>query len=554
MKTTKTIVSIAVAVLLIITSSLTAYATAPDYDSTKPFFQIESVSADAGDEIEIDISIGNNPGFWAARFSVACDDGLSIISEDDTPILNWATLQNAEYEASLSNNVLTCLINSENSSNITHNGVILTLKIKVSQSILAGSYNVYFTSYSSNNFINYEAQKVPFTFGDGVVMIENGALVYNAVDCSPTASAGTVSTYNQTDLKPNSTLSGFVPSATGDCITYTLSDVSAGTYTLYTNSRDYSGRGTYDVYVDDTLLSSVNYVDSLVMNIREIGIITITEQKDVTIKFVATKVGTLYLLNFELIRTNDEQPSDPTAYSITIDSIKVASVEQGKSYTLPNNNDNIVAYKDANGKYYACGEAIEIVESIDLTSVEFSMQTLEQASMRLNADETAKKISGIRFYTEIDQKLIDTLRNNNFTIELGTLITPKNYFTSKSTTDLKFGVDFGQNVNYVCVPFTSTNYYTTNSFSGIVGSIRNVKDNHALWNFVGRGYAKVTFNGIEKIVYADGKDSLPERSIAYIAYQLKIDSSAYEAYNEDQKAMIDYYYFFLKDPALEDIF
>ena len=113
-------------------------------------------------------------------------------------------------------------------------------------------------------------------------------------------------------------------------------------------------------------------------------------------------------------------------------------------------------------------------------------------------------------------------------------------------------------VNYLSVPYNSEEYYTDSNFSGIVGSLNNIKDNHAMWDFIGRGYAKITFNGVEKIVYASGKNKLPVRSIGYIAFKVKNDANIYENYNEDQKAIIDYYYAFYKkmgnDPYAEDVF
>ena len=144
------------------------------------------------------------------------------------------------------------------------------------------------------------------------------------------------------------------------------------------------------------------------------------------------------------------------------------------------------------------------------------------------------------------------------TVEFGTLIAPKSYFGDKKSTDLKFGVDFGKTSNYVDVKYESTKYFTDSRFSGFVGSIINIKDDHACWNFVGRGYARITINGIEKIVYANGKDSLPERSIAFIAHKLRYDEDVYENFNNAQKTIIDFYNEFYKketeDPYEEDMF
>ncbi len=538
----------------LILSNVTVLGEIPTYDSSKPFFEIESIDAEKDSEFEIDINIGNNPGFWAAKFSVTCDEGLSFVENNGEPVFTSTPITDVSYTTNLSKNILTILINSDTSSNITYNGKILTLKVKVDKNILIGDYNIYFVNYSSSNFINYNAEKVPFNFKNCVVSLGEG-YVFDAHNCLKNSFGGEVSTYSQADLTPNGTLSCFKPVSVGDYITYSLSNVDVGSYTLNIYTRDHPSRGSYDIYVNDVLLKNESFVADFGMYFHEIGDFTNSSLQDVTIKFETKSVGSLYLKTIELVKKTDNFTSEK--FDIYLDDVLIDTVEHGVVYKLPNKNDNVVAYEDNKGNYYACGQEVEVETDLYFSSVEFSLKTLSSASMRLNNNEATKNISGIRFYTEVDEDVVSTLKNNGFEIELGTLIAPKQYFGTRPTTDLEFGVDFGKTINYVVVPYESNKYFSDGDFLGIIGSIINIKDDHSVWDFVGRGYLKVSFNGFEKIIYAEGKDKLPERSICYIAYCLKKDINTYESYLEDQKKIIDYYYnlyFFYKDPHIEDFF
>ena len=66
---------------------------------------------------------------------------------------------------------LTVLLVSNTLSDITENGVLFSIKIKVDNDAVTGDYNVSFTDYSSSNFINCNGEKVGFTFGNGVISV-----------------------------------------------------------------------------------------------------------------------------------------------------------------------------------------------------------------------------------------------------------------------------------------------------------------------------------------------------------------------------------------------
>lgn len=731
-KALKSVISCFLSMLLIFSLVVSVSAASPELDTSKPYFQIESKSANMGDEVEVNVSIANNPGFWSAKLSVTYDDGLYFVKDNGMPVVsvsnNFSSQGTVDYNYELGK--LTVLITSNDLENITGNGVLLTLKIKVDNDAVTGDYNLIFTDYSSTNFIDCEGEKVGFTFGDGVISVKGKTTTilneytsydysFEAINCSPVASvSSTLGTHYQSDINPAMNLSRFIPTESGQYVDYTLSSLPAGTYNLFTYSRDYtSDRGTFDVYVDGELFNTISFIGtSLSMNYREVGTFTLSETKDVTVRFVASEtVGKMYLAGFELykdrpkyeITTVDiytmDEGSRPSVYGVTRDypnntefvsesennvlsyekttdgvglinrslyfklpddiytkysnlisltitlktdygtfyshnngynriymssypteiptssnAVKVVSnstytftttakeitidmasinganiinndykyfnvinsvdtnngntykhlyidsvtltynkpmegyyvtiddentfVSKGETFTFPSvDDDDIAVYKDAEGNYYACGSEIEVTEDVTFTPVKLSLKTLNKASMRL-INAATNYVSGIRFYTTFDTTVVDTLREAGITVSFGTLIAPNSYFGGNDLTVLKHGVDFGKTNNYVDVLYSASKYHTSSGFTGIVGSLGNIKDDHALWDFIGRGYAKITVNGTTKTVYAQGDTELPSRSIGYIAYMLKNDTASYELLDDVNKEMVDKYY------------
>ncbi len=152
------------------------------------------------------------------------------------------------------------------------------------------------------------------------------------------------------------------------------------------------------------------------------------------------------------------------------------------------------------------------------TNIEMSTQV--GASIRLNSR------SGLRFYTGVDKDKILQLKNAGYTVELGTLIAPYDYLGEN---ELSFDLAADR---YADVKYTSNEYYEEGTFSGIVGSIVNIRESttqnqksgNILRYFVARGYAKITDSkNNTTIVYADyNKDSA--RSLGFVAYMFKNDN------------------------------
>ncbi|MGN0114119.1 MAG: hypothetical protein ACI396_02205, partial [Acutalibacteraceae bacterium] len=153
------------------------------------------------------------------------------------------------------------------------------------------------------------------------------------------------------------------------------------------------------------------------------------------------------------------------------------------------------------------------------------------ASIRLNS------VSGIRFYTNVNKETISELKAQGYTVELGTLISPKDLIGDK---ELTFDLD---SFDYVDVPFESEEYFVQGDFSGVVGSIIDIKPENITREYIGRGYAKITKDGVTTIEYANYNNSdiaNNSRSLAYVAYMFKNDTTSfYGDLAENIKELVD---------------
>ena len=170
------------------------------------------------------------------------------------------------------------------------------------------------------------------------------------------------------------------------------------------------------------------------------------------------------------------------------------------------------------------------------TNIEMTTQV--GASIRLNSR------SGLRFYTGVDKDKI-------------TLIAPYDYL---GASDLNFDLASSR---YVDVKYTSNEYYEEGAFSGIVGSIVNIRESttqnqksgNILRYFVARGYAKITDSkNNTTIVYADyNKDSA--RSLGFVAYMFKNDNQNSELYLANAEKVDKWASFYEEalDPSGDDL-
>ena len=210
-------------------------------------------------------------------------------------------------------------------------------------------------------------------------------------------------------------------------------------------------------------------------------------------------------------------------YAVTIDGENKGNFS---SYTFPASTAaGFIAYTDGTN-YYAAGDTVTITEAKDFTTVSYGALTMEAgASIRLGA------VNGMRFYTPISAAKIAELTGMGATVELGTLIAPKDLVESGLTFDLP-------EANFADVKFEATTYFEDKY---VVGSIVGIKPTNTTREFVGRGYIKVTLGGVSATIYADyaGSDIANNaRSIAAIAKAYQ-GSEEYATKDADLKAIVD---------------
>lgn len=166
--------------------------------------------------------------------------------------------------------------------------------------------------------------------------------------------------------------------------------------------------------------------------------------------------------------------------------------------------------------------------STDPLAVKVSMK--QGASIRLNFQ------TGIRFYTIVDQDKITALKNDGAEVQMGTLIAPLDYLTDTELTH-----ELGEN-KFIDVDFIAPVYYGEDTFSGIVGSIINIKPTNTDREFVGRGYVKVTKDGKTTISYANYYENdiaNNTRSLKGLSTSLKADTENYNNLSDENKLLVD---------------
>ncbi len=230
------------------------------------------------------------------------------------------------------------------------------------------------------------------------------------------------------------------------------------------------------------------------------------------------------------------------AFDIEVNGTVVGKSIDTSNTVLGTNNDAPVALKSITipEKAYV---TIKITGSSGITSSWLYLNSLKftktadytgettlevETTMESGAAIRLGEVNGIRFYTKVDQEKIAKLIEEGATVEMGTLIAPKDLIgETELTLDLaKKEVKKAIDVKYQAKATDGKNfkYYTEKGgFSGIVGTIANVKEANIAREFVGRGYVKVTKDGKTTITYAkyaENNITNNSRSLAYVAYKM----------------------------------
>lgn len=191
------------------------------------------VMAKVGDEVEIPVTIKNNPGITSFRFRVAYDmDGLELLSVEQGSVLTSGTL------ASTTNpNAETMTFHWFAQDNVVGDGEIVLLKFKISENA-RGDYPLTVT-YLETDIVNENSDVIPFTVVEG--KISTGSTVKGTV-----TSFGEATEPVTLRLLENGTEIDKVTSTDG---TYSFSSVSPGTYTIEVSKLNHATR-IYEITVE----------------------------------------------------------------------------------------------------------------------------------------------------------------------------------------------------------------------------------------------------------------------------------------------------------------
>lgn len=127
--------------------------------------KIDSIKAQAGQEVTMPVYIENNPGFSGTKITVSYDENLKVISVEKGNVLNYGNfVQNADNSA---DNSFDVVWNSsiENKAN----GVMFTVTFKLPDNA-AGDYTVKIT-YDKDNTFNAKYDDVTFDCGSAVISV-----------------------------------------------------------------------------------------------------------------------------------------------------------------------------------------------------------------------------------------------------------------------------------------------------------------------------------------------------------------------------------------------
>lgn len=135
-------------------------------ESGKPAVLMSSASGKPGEEVEIDVSIVNNPGICTMYLDINYSEELKLVDASDKGLL-------VDHVFSDNYELKPYRLTWGNSSNIDNNknGKITTLKFKIPENPENGEYKVWVT-YNPKEIYNMKLEKQYFEAGFGSITVE----------------------------------------------------------------------------------------------------------------------------------------------------------------------------------------------------------------------------------------------------------------------------------------------------------------------------------------------------------------------------------------------
>lgn len=335
---------------------------------------------------------------------------------------------------------------------------------------------------------------------------------------------------------------------------------TASVFTFEAEKAVSTASGTYSGTLNPSSSNSDTGTGSLVYVVHDASNPAVGHY--VTYNFTGLKPGYYQISLFSRNVANSRSTYNVTAYDETNEEQDAGSINFADLSTKYGNNTYYCNPSLANNVVVNSGSTLKLKFTIskvgtgsgsyidkfvltkvgDLTDpLAVDVATESSASIRLG------RINGIRFYTTVDQAKISELIADGATVEMGTLIAPVDLLGND---DLTLDLDESKyvNVGYNAIDDETNDYiyHEDGDFSGIVGSIANIKESNTAWSattgnitrdFVGRAYVKVTKDGEETISYSEALSSA--RSLKTVAAAIDKTSEFYTNLSEEQQGLVD---------------
>lgn len=130
---------------------------------------VSSVTAKAGDEVSVTLSLENNPGIVSMTLRLNWDSSVLTL----TKVTDGGIIGATAHKPELQTPYTLVWVNDMATTNFTENGVIVTLTFEVAESAEAGEYPIT-VSYDYDNYDIYDkdVELVKFEIKDGAVTVE----------------------------------------------------------------------------------------------------------------------------------------------------------------------------------------------------------------------------------------------------------------------------------------------------------------------------------------------------------------------------------------------
>lgn len=239
------------------------------------------------------------------------------------------------------------------------------------------------------------------------------------------------------------------------------------------------------------------------------------------VRMYGTRRGTQYGYSFyEMgVWENADVPENKT-YTLTIDGIEKATIEEGDTYILP--IDSKYGYY-ADGKMYTGGAEVQVTSDLAFSSVnELSLTVTQGAGIRLEGT------AGIRFQATVLTDNKEALDSD--AIAEGMLITATDLYEN-----------LGQYTLSLESAYTFINVENSGWYQGetgtYCGSIVNIAESNYIRSFIARAYVTINYENADAVTFYSGMTG--SRSIQYVAEA--VQKAGYPNIAPEYKNLVDMY-------------